>query len=446
MATFFIVSLFYRSNVKQFNNETIESFNNEVIKTMKIIKISKKNRTVQGRIDLAGSKSISNRALIIQALCEEDFPIYRIANAKDTDTLQELLASKNDVLDAGPAGTTFRFMTAFLSLQSGTQTLTGSERMKQRPIGVLVEALRKLGANIDYLEKEGYPPLKIGISNLTLENDIMSLSIPASVSSQYISALLLIAPTLKNGLELTLTGKIVSLPYIQMTLNLMAYFGIKHEWNGQTIIVKPQKYQARPFTVEGDWSAASYYYAVAAFANDDLQLQLDGLFADSVQGDAVVAKLSEHFGVQSTFNESGVLLTKIKNHTFEDFKYNFLECPDIAQTLAVMCGGVGINGHFSGLETLKIKETDRVNALFQELKKIKVNFEEQKNETCIVNGKAIFENTSQFPTYEDHRMAMAFAPLAMFHAVNIEEPMVVEKSYPDFWKDFESLGFEIDEL
>ena len=412
------------------------------------MKINKNNKTVQGRIDLAGSKSISNRALIIQALCEEDFPIYRIANAKDTDTLQQLLASKNEVLDAGPAGTTFRFMTAFLSLQQGTQTLTGSERMKQRPIGVLVEALRKLGANIEYLEKEGYPPLKIGEkSTATLQsgeqrkNGGTNLSIPASVSSQYISALLLIAPTLKNGLELTLTGKIVSRPYIQMTLNLMAYFGVKHEWNGQTIIVKPQQYQARPFTVEADWSAASYYYAVAAFANDDLQLQLDGLFADSVQGDAVVAKLSEHFGVQSTFNDTGVLLTKVKNHTIGDFEYNFLECPDIAQTLAVMCGGLGVNGHFSGLETLKIKETDRVNALYQELKKINVLFEEQADGSCTVSGKATFRNTPQFPTYEDHRMAMAFAPLAMFHEVNIEEPEVVGKSYPDFWEDFEKLGF-----
>jgi 3-phosphoshikimate 1-carboxyvinyltransferase len=260
------------------------------------------------------------------------------------------------------------------------------------------------------------------------------------VSSQYISALLMIAPTLENGLELTLTGKIVSRPYIQMTLNLMTYFGVQHEWNGQTIIVKSQKYKARPFTVEADWSAASYYYAVAAFANDDLNLQLDGLFAESVQGDSVVAKLGEHFGIQSTFNENGVQLTKVKNHEMGDFKYNFLECPDIAQTLAVICGGLGVNGHFSGLETLKIKETDRVEALYQELKKIKVNFEEQADGTCIVNGKATFENTPQFPTYEDHRMAMAFAPLAMFHPVIIEAPNVVEKSYPDFWKDFEKLG------
>lgn len=405
---------------------------------MEVIKIKKSNRTVQGEIDLAGSKSINNRALIIQALCSEYFPIHRMANAKDTETLQRLLASNENVLDAGPAGTTFRFMTAFLSLQPETQVLTGSERMKQRPIGVLVEALRTLGANIEYLENEGYPPLKINAPNTLTTNQ---LSIPANVSSQYISALLMIAPTLHNGLELTLTGKIVSRPYIQMTLNLMAYFGIKYDWNENTISVKPQQYQPRPFTVEADWSAASYYYAIAAFANDDLDLQLNGLFSESVQGDSVVAKIGEHFGIQSTFNENGVRLTKIKNHELTDFNYNFLECPDIAQTLAVICGGLGVKATFSGLETLKIKETDRVMALYNELKKVSVNFAEQPDGTCNVNGTIHFENTPQFPTYEDHRMAMAFAPLAMFHEVAIEEPKVVEKSYPDYWLDLEKLGF-----
>lgn len=407
---------------------------------MEILKVSRNNRSVKGKIDLAGSKSINNRALIIRALCEEDFPIHRMANAKDTETLQRLLASESDVLDAGPAGTTFRFMTAFLSLQQGTQTLTGSERMKQRPIGVLVEALRTLGANIEYLEKDGYPPLKIHTPNSL---NINQLSIPASVSSQYISALLMIAPTLENGLELTLTGKIVSRPYIQMTLNLMAYFGVSHEWNGNVILVKPQKYQPREFTVEADWSAASYYYTIAAFANDDLDLQLDGLFENSVQGDAVIAEIGEHFGIKSQFNETGVHLTKVKNHVQKEFNYNFLECPDIAQTLAVICGGLGVKGEFSGLETLKIKETDRVAALNAELAKANVNFEELSFDTCSIEGKAIFDSVPQFPTYEDHRMAMAFAPFAMLHDVLIEEPKVVEKSYPDYWKDLEVLGFEI---
>ncbi len=405
---------------------------------MKILKIRIKNQQIQGEIELAGSKSINNRALIIQALTKDSFPIHRMANAKDTETLQRLLASESNLLDAGPAGTTFRFMTAFLSLKKGTQILTGSERMKQRPIGVLVDALRALGANIEYLEKEGYPPLKINTPNSLTIN---KLSIPANVSSQYISALLMIAPTLENGLELTLTGKIVSRPYIQMTLNLMTYFGVKHQWNENTIVIAAQSYQARPFTVEADWSAASYYYAIAAFAKEDLSLQLNGLFSESVQGDAVIATLLEHFGIQSTFNEKGVLLTKIKNHTLVDFNYNFLECPDIAQTLAVICGGLGVKGHFSGLETLKIKETDRVTALYEELKKVNVYFEEQPDETCNISGKVDFETTPQFATYEDHRMAMAFAPLSMFHPVVIEEPNVVEKSYPDYWDDLAKLGF-----
>lgn len=406
---------------------------------MKILRVNKNNRTVRGKIDLAGSKSINNRVLIIRALCEEHFPIHRMANAKDTQTLEQLLSTSGDVFDAGPAGTTFRFMTAFLSLQKGTQILTGSERMKQRPIGILVEALRNLGANIEYLEKEGYPPLKIHTPNSL---NVGKLSIPASVSSQYISALLMIAPTLENGLALTLTGKIVSRPYIQMTLNLMAYFGVNHNWNGNTIHVQPQKYIARPFTVEADWSAASYYYAIAAFANDDLDLQLDGLFENSVQGDAVIAEIGEHFGIKSEFNTTGVRLTKVSNHLQLPFNYNFLECPDIAQTLAVICGGLGVEGVFSGLETLKIKETDRVAALHTELAKAKVNFKELSFDTCSIAGKTTFDNTPQFPTYEDHRMAMAFAPLAMLHEVKIEEPNVVEKSYPNYWKDLESLGFE----
>jgi len=407
---------------------------------MEKLNIKKVNKTIKGEIDLAGSKSISNRALIIQALCEEKFDIHRLANAKDTETLEALLSSGSDVLDVGPAGTTFRFLTAYLSLQKGTQTLTGSERMKKRPIGVLVDALRILGAEIDYLENEGYPPLLIKDANPFTSNEI---SIPSNVSSQYISALLLIAPTLENGLELNLVGKIVSRPYIQMTLNLMAYFGINYTWEGQKIIVKHQKYEAKPFTVEADWSAASYYYAIAAFANDDLDLQLNGLFEDSVQGDAVIAKIGEKFGIKSVFNEKGVHLSKVENFKAKSFEFDFLECPDIAQTVAVMCGGLAVNAQFFGLETLKIKETDRVVALYQELKKVKVDFIEQENESCKVSGKATFDEIIQFPTYEDHRMAMAFAPLAMFHEVTIEEPKVVEKSYPDFWKDLEKLGFEI---
>ncbi len=402
-------------------------------------RLSKPNRKIQGEITLAGSKSISNRALIIQALCEEAFTIDKLANAKDTQTLQALLASEGNIKDAGPAGTTFRFMTAYLSLQEGTQVLTGSERMKKRPIGILADALNQLGANIEYLENQGYPPLKIHTPNEWGD----AIEIAAGTSSQFISALLMIAPVLPKGLKLTLVGEIVSVPYIQMTLNLMAYFGIDYTWEGQTISIAPQQYQARDFVVEADWSAASYYYAVAAFADDDLDLQLNGLFEESVQGDAVIAKIGEAFGITTTFNDTGLQLTKDATNISSTLTWDFLECPDIAQTVAVMCGGLGMEGLFSGLKTLKIKETDRVMALQQELAKVSVDFKETVENTCAVNGIAkLIGSIPVFETYEDHRMAMAFAPLAMLlEAIDIEEPMVVVKSYPDFYKDFEALGF-----
>lgn len=406
---------------------------------MKSLHIRKSNANIIGEITLAGSKSISNRVLIIQALCKTPFAISKLANAQDTQTMQALLSNAQEVYDVGPAGTTFRFLTAYLALQEGTQILTGSERMKNRPIGILADALNELGAEIEYMGREGYPPLKIHPpKNIGQTNQ---LSIAAGVSSQYISALLMIAPTLPNGLNLTLEGKIVSRPYIQMTLNIMAYFGIDYQWDDQTISIRPQPYQARDFVVEADWSAASYYYTLAAFS-DKLDLQLNGLFEESVQGDAVIAKMMTHFGIQSDFNAKGVRLTK-KHHTIDDFKYNFLQCPDIAQTLAVICGGLGVKGHFLGLETLKIKETDRVNALYQELAKVGVDFIEQPDQSCIVSGKAAqpIEKLS-FATYEDHRMAMAFAPLAvLLEEFEVEEPLVVGKSYPDFWKDLEKLGF-----
>lgn len=404
------------------------------------MKISKKDRVIKGAITLTGSKSICNRALLIRALSGLDFPIYKVAAAKDTQTLMELLGHQGEVYDAGPAGTTFRFMTAYLALQDGTQVLTGSERMKQRPIGILVNALNSLGANIEYLENDGYPPLKIHAPSSDFGQN-NAVSIPANVSSQYISALLMIAPTLPNGLILNLEGHIVSRPYIQMTLNLMAYFGIKYEWKGNTISINNQNYIGKPFTVEADWSAASYYYTMAAFA-DECDLQLNGLFENSVQGDAVLSEMMAHFGVQTVFNENGVHLSKNEN-AISPFVYDFLECPDVAQSLAVVCGGLGVNGHFSGLETLKIKETDRVNALHQELKKVGVAFDEQTDETCKVAQKAAIQNAiPTIATYEDHRMAMAFAPLAMqLGAIQIEHPEVVEKSYPQYWEDLSTLGF-----
>ncbi len=416
-----------------------------------VYKISKLDRHIVGEITLDGSKSISNRILIIRALCNDFFNIKNLSTSKDTTTLLKLLKDKDaDVFDAGAAGTTFRFMTAYLAFQQGTQILTGSERMKQRPIGKLVNALIALGCDIEYLEKQGYPPLKVNAPKSLKTNE---LSIAADTSSQYITALLMIAPTLPNGLRLTLEGTIVSLPYIQMTLTLMQYFGIEHEWLGNTIIVEKQEYKARDITVEADWSAASYYYALAAFA-EKLDLKLNGLFKDSLQGDSVAVEMGFHFGIDTEFTEGGLILTKSGNPITELFEWDFVKCPDIAQTFAVICAGVGVQGLFTGLETLFIKETDRVQALKNELAKVGASFvklparfaQKTQKQYFMIDGKAEFEKIPAFPTYEDHRMAMAFAPLAMFDTIKIEDPAVVDKSYPQFWKDLKSLGFEIEEV
>ena len=426
-------------------------------------RITKPNRRLVGSITLDGSKSISNRLLIIQALCAQPFAIHNLSTSKDAQTLVKLLAdvksqpannlstnNKYPTYDCGAAGTTFRFLTAYLALQNGTQILTGSERMKQRPIGKLVNALRSLGCDIEYLENDGFPPLKINAPKSLTTNE---LSIAADTSSQYITALLLIAPTLPNGLRLTLEGDIVSLPYIEMTRALMQHFGIASYWLDSTIVVEKQDYTARDITVEADWSAASYYFAMAAFA-DELDLELKGLFADSLQGDAVATEIGFHFGIDAQFTEGSIFLKKTGNQQAEFFEWDFVKCPDIAQTFAVVCAGTGVNGLFTGLETLFIKETDRVAALKNELKKVSVSFvklpakfaQRSQRQYFMVEGTATFNNEPTFPTYEDHRMAMAFAPLAMLHPIRIEDPSVVQKSYPQFWSDLTKLGFEISEV
>lgn len=415
-----------------------------------IYSITSSTKRLKGRISLAGSKSISNRVLIIRALSGQSFPIHRLANAKDTDLLSQLLESSGSVLDAGAAGTTFRFLTAFLATRQGEQTLTGTERMKQRPIGVLVDALRSLGARITYLEREGYPPLLIGPPDQF--GAVAELSIGASTSSQYISALLMLAPTLPQGLRLRLEGQVVSRPYIEMTLGLMQYFGVQHSWDDDVIHIPPQTYEARPFTVEADWSAASYYYSLAALS-EEADLQLDGLFANSIQGDAVITSMYQQLGVETTFTETGIRLVKAAGPSELPglFEWDFLACPDVAQTLAVSCAGLGLHGLYSGLETLRIKETDRIAALQTELDKLGVSLaalpprfaKKQDRNYFMQEGQATWHEAPLFDTYEDHRMAMAFAPLALLGAIQIAEPEVVVKSYPDFWKDLQSLGFSI---
>lgn len=423
---------------------------------MEILHLSKPDRQLRGHIALDGSKSLSNRALIALALAGADpAPWLRnLSTSKDTQTLVRLLAGAGDVYDAGDAGTTFRFLTAFLALQPGTQILTGSTRMRERPVGPLVQALRSLGADIQCTEKEGYPPLRIGPPD-RLGLAARTIRVDAHVSSQFLSALLLIAPYLPQGLELIPNGALVSRPYLEMTIRMMRYFGAAVEWQGDAIHVAPGAYTPRPLSIEADWSAASYWYALAALA-DEAELTLDGLSAGSWQGDAVLAGMMPAFGIQTDFigaaaeTPGRIVLKKEKIALPPAFEWNFLECPDIAQTLAVVCAGLGVAGVFTGLETLAIKETDRTAALQTELGKVCVSFEpmpphlpatpHEKN-TWLLHGKAGWKTPPRFSTYGDHRMAMAFAPLAMLAPVDIETPDVVRKSYPMFWKHLAQAGF-----
>lgn len=415
------------------------------------IKLSYPNNTISGTVKLDGSKSLSNRALIIRALCDEDFEIKNICESDDSIILQKLLAqSPTDVYDAGHAGTCYRFTTAFLALQEGTQILTGSERMKERPIGILVSALKSLGADIEYLENEGYPPLKINSFDHTTK--ISSVSIAGTVSSQYISALIMIAPTLPDGLEINIVGELVSRPYLEMTLKMMAYFGIAYTFTENKITIPHQAYEAKDILIEADWSAASYYYSIASIREAKITLQ--GLFKDSWQGDSAMAQIGNKFGIETSYGENEITITSKPDSRSKLIDYDFVKEPDIAQTVAVMCAANNVEGFFTGLQTLRIKETDRIDALKTELAKVGVSVyklppqmsKKSGNEYYGIAGMAKSEKIPIFETYKDHRMAMAFAPLGMIFPIQINKPEVVSKSYTNFWKDLESLGFQIMEL
>ncbi len=401
--------------------------------------ISRSHRKLKGKINLTASKSESNRALIIQALASGVVNISNLAAAKDTETLVNILSEDSDIVDVGPAGTAMRFLTAYLAQKPGVRILTGSDRMKQRPIGFLVEALRQLGANISYVEEEGFPPIKI--EGVSLKG--RSVTIDGGVSSQYISALLLIGPNLPNGLNLTLSETVTSIPYIQMTINLMEHFGANVKWTKNQIEVAPGGYRADEFSVEADWSAASYWYQMAAYA-DEVDFKIAGLKEQSLQGDQVVREIFEQFGINSTFESDGVRLTKNGTSVCKHFNYDFSACPDIAQTLAVTCAGLGITSEMFGLHTLRIKETDRSLALKQELDKIGARVILESDDKLAISSFSECSDTPVFDTYEDHRMAMSFAPLAMHRAVIINDPEVVEKSYPAFWNDLRQLGFSVE--
>ncbi|MEO5906076.1 MAG: 3-phosphoshikimate 1-carboxyvinyltransferase, partial [Saprospiraceae bacterium] len=369
---------------------------------------------LSGTIVLEPSKSISNRVLIIQSLCLEPFKINRLSQSDDTDALIKMLKSEKEVLYSGHAGSSYRFMLARLCLGDKEIKLDASEQLRRRPIGPLVKALQTLGADITYLNKEGFPPLLIKPVK-DFGKNVHEISLQAGVSSQYVSALLMIAPLLPQGLKLHLIDDPVSLPYIRMTLEVMKWFGTEYEWIDNTITIPHGKYVAREYTVEGDWSAASYFYSMTALAQE-AEIKIEGLYQESLQGDSAVQEIFTHLGVETTFHENGIQLKKIGlQHRPKEVRYDFSKNPDIAQTVMVTLAGLGVKGILSGLKTLRIKETDRILAMQTELAKVRAKVEvKEENEdiTCIVTGRVKWKDKAKFNTYEDHRMAMSLTPLA----------------------------------
>ncbi|MFC2121707.1 3-phosphoshikimate 1-carboxyvinyltransferase, partial [Bacteroidota bacterium] len=377
-----------------------------------------------------------------RALCNEYFNINNISESDDSKILNKILNSNDNYFDVGHAGTAMRFLTAYLARIVGEWTLTGSERMKQRPVGPLVDALIELGADIKYLENVGCPPIRILGKNLSKSKII----IDAGISSQFISALLLIAPTLPHGLELSLKNNISSLPYIDMTLSLMSYFGVSSKWNGKTIIIEPQEYKGRDYEVESDWSAAAFWYS-KVFLSKNADLLINGLKKNSIQGDSEIVEIYKQLGVNSEFIDNGLKLTKIEKIP-DSFHYDLGDFPDLAQSLIVALTFKHVPFRITGLKSLHIKETDRILALKKELGKFGFVIEETSNGVLEWHGEISQESTMpgafEVETYNDHRMAMAFAPIAMVrHRVIINNPSVVSKSYPEYWNELNTIGFEI---
>ncbi|MDH8702095.1 3-phosphoshikimate 1-carboxyvinyltransferase [Dysgonomonadaceae bacterium PH5-43] len=412
---------------------------------MSILKIKAPEVFVNATIKLPSSKSISNRVLILNAMCDMPLPIENLSDSDDTVVLFNSLNSDSNCFDIGAAGTSMRFLTAYLSLKQGEFNITGTERMKHRPIKVLVDALRTLGADVDYVENEGFPPLRIHGHSLCGGK----VSLNGGVSSQYISALMMIAPYLDKGMELTLEGEVISKPYILMTKHLMKSFGVEAEWSNNKVVVKPQTYKSLQFKVESDWSAASYWYEILALSDANAEIELLGLDEDSCQGDANGRFLFDKLGVKTEFTDRGVLLTKkpteIDGYCLE---YDFVNEPDLAQTFVVVCCLMNIHFKFSGLQSLKIKETDRMKALQNEMAKLGYLLKEDINNVLSWDGSRVEADANPIiKTYEDHRMAMAFAPACLkLREINIAEPSVVTKSYPKYWDDLQSVGFELKQI
>lgn len=395
----------------------------------------------QRLINITGSKSESNRLLLLQALYPQ-IQIKNLSNSDDSVLMQKALASKEANIDIHHAGTAMRFLTAYFSIQNNREvTITGSSRMKERPIKILVDALKTLGADITYLENDGFPPLKIKGKELTKSK----VTLNANVSSQYISALLLIASKLENGLELTLNGQITSVPYIKMTLSLLESIGVETKFVDNIITVKPNAVGIEPQTlvVESDWSSASYFYSLIALSDIGTEISIASYKEDSLQGDSVLSSIYTRFGVKTTYTNQKITLRKTENSNIDSIiEMDLKNAPDIAQTIAVTAFGLGLECYMIGLHTLKIKETDRLVALKKELEKLGA-------EVTITNASLHIKSTSTIKskvaiaTYNDHRMAMAFAPLGLKTSIIIENADVVSKSYPQFWEDLKTIGFDL---
>jgi 3-phosphoshikimate 1-carboxyvinyltransferase len=398
-------------------------------------------KSVSVSVNLPASKSISNRALIINALCGGSDILENLSDSDDTKAMINAFSADSKTVDIGAAGTAMRFLTAYFAQSRNCRILTGSDRMKHRPVKILADALNSVGADIQYLENDGFPPLKI--LGKQLSGGMISLD--GGISSQYVSALMMIAPLMTNGLTINLKGNVISRPYIDMTARLMGYFGVKTEIKGDTIAIAPQQYTARRYKVESDWSAASYWYEIAALS-EAAEISLYGLSADSLQGDSRVAELFRCLSVETRFEKSKTVLIRHKSAVLPvEFEYDFTDIPDLAQTFAVTCCMLGIKFKFTGLQSLKIKETDRIVALQTELMKLGFILETKGNSILEWDGQTCeAKQNPVIATYEDHRMAMAFAPVCLrFGTVTINSPQVVAKSYPGFWDDLKKAGFTV---
>jgi len=399
-------------------------------------------RSLNGNIQLPASKSISNRALILNAMAgsTNTESLQNLAECDDTMVMTKALSFESNKIDIGAAGTSMRFLTAFLAGREEKWILTGSERMQNRPIRLLVDALNQLGAEITYLEKDGFPPLKI--QGRQLKGG--SISIDGGISSQYLSALMMAAPAMSQGLTLTIEGELISKPYFQMTLEMMRLWGVESSWDGTTVVIEPQSYKQRSFTIESDWSGASYWYEMLSLAEEG-EVFLNGLFRDSLQGDARVAEWFEDLGVHTEYEDEGVRLSKT-SVKLKNFEADFTDQPDLAQTFAMTCALNAIPFRLTGLQSLKIKETDRLKALVDESAKLGFVFVSSQDSILEWTGETCTMYAIPIETYDDHRMAMAFAPAALAYGIIlIKNPEVVSKSYPNFWNDLKLAQFHITE-